>query len=285
MTRDPFEAAAMALEGSATGGSLGPAGPPVPLEAQARLLGGYVWVERRLFEILGAWVESEPLAEAQIIFDTYSQQHAWHAELFGERLPAADSLDSDWTSRAPSVELDRMLGELAGASSEPTHAARARGEHPSGRRPGGGTLLRLVGLARVVLPRLVAGYALHRRRTGTVSDAPVARSLRFVMHDEIEQWQAVEVLAQTLLRRPNDIAVVTAHQAHLEEFLAERGPGLVPWPTAEERSNVSATSDTGVDLDGSPAPPLSELSVQHEAWIAPAQVSDPSATSVYDRRS
>jgi hypothetical protein len=124
-----------------------------------------------------------------------------------------------------------MLGELSGASS-------------------GGTLLRLVGLSRVVLPRLVAGYALHVRRAGTVSDAPLARSLRFVVRDEIEQWQVVEVLAQTLLRRPNDVAVVTAHQARLEEFVAESGPGLVPWPETDAPTGV-ASSSSGADLDGS----------------------------------
>jgi hypothetical protein len=53
-----------------------------------------------------------------------------------------------------------------------------------------------------------------------------------VVRDEIEAWQAIETLVQTLVHRPHDIAVVTAHQQALEEVLAGTGPGLVPWPGA-----------------------------------------------------
>jgi hypothetical protein len=89
-----------------------------------------------------------------------------------------------------------------------------------------------VGLARVVLPRLIAGYGLHLHRAAPVADGPVVRSLRLVVRDEIEAWQAIETLVQTLVHRPHDIAVVTAHQQALEEVLAGTGPGLVPWPGA-----------------------------------------------------
>jgi hypothetical protein len=99
-------------------------------------------------------------------------------------------------------------------------------------------------MSRVVLPRLVTGLALHLRRTRSVADAPVARSLRLVMRDEIEQWQVTEALAQSLLRRPHDVAVVTAHQARLEEFVTENGPGLVPWPEAGVDTDVASASPT-----------------------------------------
>ncbi len=114
--------------------------------------------------------------------------------------------------------MDRLLALLAGGA--------------PGRAPpaAGGTLLRLVGLARVVLPRLVAGYGLHLRRAAPVADGPVVRSLRLVMRDEIEAWQATETLVESLVSRPHDIAVVTAHQQTLEEVLAGTGPGFVPWP-------------------------------------------------------
>jgi hypothetical protein len=76
----------------------------------------------------------------------------------------------------------------------------------------------------------VAGYGLHLRRVSLVAEAPLGRALRLVLRDEIEQWQAVETLTQALLRRPHDIAVVTAHQQHLEGLVADTGAGLVPWP-------------------------------------------------------
>jgi len=231
--RDPFEAASLALgtvplEAPAPTGTLA-----VPLEAQARMVGAYQWVERRLFEVLGAWGSAEVVPEVQVLFDVYSQQHAWHAQLFGERLPVLDAMDSAALVVSPSTGVERMLSELSGGARPgggPAITGRLMGEGSPGSGGSGGTLLRLVGLARAVLPRLVTGYVLHLRRVAPVADAALARSLRLVLRDETEQWQALEALAQTLLRRPNDIAVVTAHQQRLEELVAETGAGLVPWP-------------------------------------------------------
>jgi hypothetical protein len=214
---DPIEAMALAVEGLVTEASVPAGSAALTLEEQGRVIGGYQWIERRLFEVLGGWVVSEAVAEARLVFDVYSQQHAWHAELWADRLPVLDSLDPATLTLPPSVEVDRLLALLAGGSP---------GQAPAG----GGTLLRLVGLARVVLPRLIAGYGLHLRRAAPVADGPVVRSLRLVVRDEVEAWQATETLVQTLVHRPHDIAVVTAHQQSLEEVLAGIGPGLVAWP-------------------------------------------------------
>ncbi|HXQ74889.1 MAG TPA: hypothetical protein VN791_00235 [Acidimicrobiales bacterium] len=217
MTGDPTEAMALAVEGLGADVPTSAGIGALPLEVQARVVGGYQWIERRLFEVLGGWVPSEPVAEARLVFDVYSQQHAWHADLWAERLPVLDGLDPATLTLPPSVEVDRLLALLAGGGPGQAPAA-------------GGTLLRLVGLARVVLPRLVAGYGLHLRRAAPVADGPVVRSLRLVMRDEIEAWQATETLVESLVSRPHDIAVVTAHQQTLEEVLAGTGPGFVPWP-------------------------------------------------------
>lgn len=237
--RDPFEAASLALGTVPLEAPAPPGAVALPLEAQARLVGAYQWVERRLFEVLGAWGSSEVVPEVQVLFDVYSQQHAWHAELFAERLPVLDSLDPAALVVPPNAEVDRMLSELSGGARPTAGSAvtgRLMGEAPAGSGGSGGsggTLLRLVGLARAVLPRLVTGYVLHLRRAAPVAEAPLARSLRLVLRDEAEQWQATEALAQTLLRRPHDIAVVTAHQQRLEELVAETGAGLVPWPDGQ----------------------------------------------------
>lgn len=219
MPGDVTEVIALALEG------LGPDTPAaaghgaLALEQQARVIGSYRWIERRLFEVLGGWVTSEPVDEARLLFDVYSRQHAWHADLWAERLPVLDGLDPATLTLPPNVEVDRLIVLLSGGAPGPAAVA-------------GGTLLRLVGLARVVLPRLIAGYGLHLRRAAPVADGPVVRSLRLVVRDELEAWQASETLVQTLVDRPHDIAVVTAHQQALEEVLAGIGPGLVPWPRA-----------------------------------------------------
>ncbi|HUY22388.1 MAG TPA: hypothetical protein VMV22_08600 [Acidimicrobiales bacterium] len=232
--RDRFEAAAQALGGGPFGGGAF-GGRALSLDAQARVVGAYQWMERRLFEVLGSWAGNEPVPEAQVLFDVTAQQHAWHAELFAERLPALDSVDAATLTVPPSVEVDRMFAALAGAlrpgEGEPAAGdGTLMGRGPGSGAPSGGTLLRLVGLGRVVLPRLVAGYGLHLRRVSLVAEAPTGRALRLVLRDEVEQWQAVETLTQALLRRPHDIAVVTGHQQHLEGLVAETGAGLVPWP-------------------------------------------------------
>ena len=229
---DRFDAAALAL-GGAGGDGVGVSGrSALPLDVQARLVGSYQWVERRLFEVLGAWVASEAVSEARVLFDVYSQQHAWHAELFADRLPALDSVDPDSLVLPPSAEVDRMLATLAGVVSDsgPSAAGNLTGRGDEMDLSAGGTLPRLVGVGRVVLSRLITGYAIHLRRISPITDAPTARCLRLVLRDEAEQWQAIEALTQALLRRPHDVAVVTGHQQRLEQIIAGAGAGLVPWP-------------------------------------------------------
>jgi hypothetical protein len=182
------------------------------LVESARLIGGYRWVELRLFEILGSWVITETEPEARLLFDIQSGHHAWHAQLWGERLPEVEGVvEPDLVTVAPDEGTEELLATLGGVEG------------------GAGTLVRLVALARVVLPRVVCGYG-YLERAVAVSDAPVVRALRLAMRDDIEDWQAVELIVQSLIRRPNDVAVVTAHQQRLEALVVGSGPGLVPWP-------------------------------------------------------
>jgi hypothetical protein len=246
--RDPFEALALALGGSPGPSSAASGGPPLTLDEQARLVGGYQWAERRLFEVLGAWVESEPQVQAQVLFDIYSQQHAWHAELLSEWLPVRDGVEPGALVLPPTIEIDRLLATLSGTRADGGRSGTVDlGSLTGEERPAGGTLFRLAGVTRVVLPRLIAGYQLHLQRVAPVADAPLARCLRLVLRDEVEQWQVLELLTQTLVRRPHDVAVVTAHQQRLEEMVAATGPGLMPWPEGAEPDPVPEVTDHGHD--------------------------------------
>jgi hypothetical protein len=195
---------------------LGYATSGLTLVGTAQLVGGYRWIEGRLFEVLGSWVTTETVHEARLLFDVQSQLHAWHSELWAERIPSVEGVsDPDSVTRAPSDGVDELLSALGGSHD---------GEF------GSGTLVRLVGLSRVVLPRLLAGYLRHQRLAAPASDAPVVRALRLTIGDEVDAWQQTELIVQGLIRRPHDVAVVTAYQQHLESLIAGSGPGLVPWP-------------------------------------------------------
>jgi hypothetical protein len=198
------------------------------LVQQARVLGGYVWVEKRLFEILGAWVTDETTPELRLVFDAGSLEHAWHSELFAERLPALEFLGADGTPGAPSPEVGGFFDALGEAQTPAT---------------------RLAGLGRVVLPRLVTGYWSHLGRSALVADAAVVRALRLVLRDEIEAWRATEAHLETHIRTPDELRVALEHAAALEARVATSGPGLVPWPSEgkdkREKGPDSARSEGG----------------------------------------
>lgn len=183
----------------------------LPLPTTAALVGGYRWIEQRLFELLGGWAAGATRPELRVHLDQQSARHAWHASLWADRLPVRDGVSADELTVAPAVAA-RVLDGLDGSGSE------------------GAPLL--AGLYRVVLPRLVTGYRCHLGATAPVSDGPVIRALRLVLTDEIEDWHAGERLVQSLLVRPEDVAAVSALQHKLESWVVEAGTGagLTGWP-------------------------------------------------------
>ncbi len=203
---------------------------PLPLDATAALVGEYRWIESTLYRLLGEWVTDMPVAAVQVQLDAQSMRHAWHAELWAERLPVLAGIDPDGAHRAVRSEC-RPVGGLVG-DRPPAGLAGAgppAGEEPSGRP---GALPRLAGLYRVVLPRLVTTYERHLRRWRPVTDGPVARALRLVLNDEIEDWRAGERLVERLVTRPHDVAAVYEFLQRLESAVVGAGAssGLVPFP-------------------------------------------------------
>jgi hypothetical protein len=130
----------------------------LPLGRTAELVGAYRWVELALYRALGEWSVSIPLPEAQLVLAEQSARHAWHAELWADRLPVLDGVDPDALT-APPGPAAPVLAALVGAED----AALP------------GVLPRLAGLYRVVLPRLVVTYRDHLARTVPATDAPTAR--------------------------------------------------------------------------------------------------------------
>jgi hypothetical protein len=84
----------------------------------------------------------------------------------------------------------------------------------------------------VVLPRLITSYERHLRVVDPVIDGAVARALRLVLNDEIEDWHAGERLVQRLMTRPHDVAAVHEFLERLESAVVGvgSGSGLVVFP-------------------------------------------------------
>ncbi|MHB1710823.1 MAG: hypothetical protein ACYCV7_05410 [Acidimicrobiales bacterium] len=198
--------------------------PSLPLEITAGLVGGYRWIEQALFELLGSWVVDIPLAGVKIHLDAQSARHGWHAELWGDRLPVMFNADPDGLTRPPEPA-GRVLATLAGQ--RPSSASSPRTGKPGWAwetpedddtaldRPG--ALPRLAGLYRVIMPRLVVSYGRHLRAASAVADAPLIRTLRLVLADELEDWHAGERLVQRLMTRPHDVEAVHPFLQRLEK--------------------------------------------------------------------
>ena len=183
---------------------------PLPLDTTAALVGEYRWIETALYEMLGSWVADMPVAAVQVHLDGQSLRHAWHAELWGDRLPVMAGADPDGLT-APSPGTAALFEVLDG-------------------RPG--ALPLIAGLYRVVLPRLVTSYERHLAVTSPITDGPVARALRLVLNDEIADWRAGERIVERLMARPHDVAAVHEFLQTLETAVVADGPrsGLVAFP-------------------------------------------------------
>jgi len=183
----------------------------LPLPVTESLVGGYRWTEQRLFELLGTWAAEATAPELRVHLDAQSGRHAWHASLWADRLPVRDGVSADELTVAPTVAA-RVLASLdrSGPEAAPLVA----------------------GLYRVVLPRLVTGYANHLRAAAPVGDGPVIRALRLVMSDEVEDWHAGERLVQRLLTHPDDVDSASVATRELESLFVEAGTGegLTGWP-------------------------------------------------------
>jgi hypothetical protein len=155
-----------------------------------------------------AAVHPDAAPAAAVLLSSWSTEHAWHAELWADRLPVTAAIDAEALVVLP-APLPEILARVASAA----------------------PLAQLAALIRFVLPRLVITYERHLATASAVSEGPTRRALALVVRDEREAWEAGEALVQGLLT--DEEAVVAAGQAvvELEQRLVAAGGGwglLVP---------------------------------------------------------
>jgi hypothetical protein len=121
------------------------------LAETSRRMGEAIWVEERIFELLGAEVRSDLPAHTRVTLAECSRRAAWRAEQLRARLPEAPGF------AAGDVVVDPAVDRLDGAS--------------------------LDDVVTRALPWLDAEYDDHLGRCSWVSDASVARTLEVVLAD------------------------------------------------------------------------------------------------------
>jgi hypothetical protein len=211
------------------------------LLAAAEVIGGYRWLEHRLFEITGAWSAQAYDPAVRLHLFEASHQHAWHAELWADRLPALAHLDPEALSLpygpavGPLIDTLSTTGTDSGGQGVGDPVAGGDGPDEGldqSLDPASADVARLAALYRVVVPRLVATYGHHRQRAVPLTDGPTIRALTLALRDEVEAWQSGESLLESLLVSPRLAGVAADSQRRLEGKLVGAGVrlGLAPWP-------------------------------------------------------
>lgn len=157
---------------------------PLTFLESSRRLGAYLWIESRLYEVVGSWAREAPEPEAKVLFDLLSSHHSWRADLWAGHMPRLKEIDLAELVRAPTPALEETLNWLE-APSETAGGVTPRGGS-------GETESLMIAHGRVILPRLAAVYRRHLARTSPASDAPLIRSLNIAASDISDDWAEEE---------------------------------------------------------------------------------------------
>jgi hypothetical protein len=135
--------------------------PGLTIDDTARFLSHATWLERRLFEAVGAWVPSTPERAVKLAFARESRRFGWHAELLEPLRPS--TRDHDVAERGP---LDAGWRQLVARMLAATNTA-ARLER-----------------LEDVLGSAIDCYETHLAAMRSFRDGPVLRVVRIVLDDE-----------------------------------------------------------------------------------------------------
>jgi hypothetical protein len=170
-------------------------------EESGRRVAAFAWIERRLGEVLTAAATSADGPVAAVL-SRQAAHHAWHATLWTEQLvPAGATVAADTKPAGPAAEVLDLVA--AGAPFE-----------------------QLVGLSRVVMPRLIAAYTYHRTAVGRDLDATGARWFRLLLDDEHDDRRELELFVQAQLTSAGAVDRAASFQSQLEMLFVRSG-GLV----------------------------------------------------------
>jgi hypothetical protein len=177
---------------------------PLTIDEAARRIGGYKWLEMRLFEVFGSAMSLVKEPQLKVVVGEQCYHHAWHAELWHTRLPALREMSGDQFAQPAHPGVEQLLEAISLAED---------------------SLELFTGVYRVLLPYKIAAYTDHLANTSPITDGPTIRSLHQVLTDEMADWRIGQSLLQSLLGHAEDVDRVAAFQARLEKMVV--GVGLL----------------------------------------------------------
>jgi hypothetical protein len=197
------------------------------VEASARRVRHYRYVEERMMRALAGWIALTPELPVKLLFGRHVWDCAQHADLWGRRLPEL---------RAPAQQ------------SEPANAGIVRFlDRLDAREARGESLERVVGVYRVLKPHLLATYQAHLAAANPVYEPPTRRILeRCIAEERRHVAGGAVVLARLLADGPRRQRAVDWERS-LCEALAEAG-GVTGDAPSPPRSFDSEGADPAGDL-------------------------------------
>ena len=167
----------------------------------ATWVGQSTWLEQRVFAVMGNCQRALSDAPLTVMLARHARQHAWHAEVWRDRLPELRELDVEALVVSPPGGIDEVLDRIDGAVSDVGAAAIGAGWY------------------RTVLPYLVVRSDRLAGRLSEVSDAPIRRWLGFVASDEVAAWREGESLVRSMLGNRTDLDEALTFHHELERLL------------------------------------------------------------------
>lgn len=172
------------------------------LLTMARRVGNHVWVERRLFEWLGSWTGVVlPVPEVTVFLGEQASRHGSHAELLSARLPRLREVDAEELV-APVDDEGRRFMESVMVEPDPDHLIEA-----------------LTGQYRVLLPVLLGSYHSLLESASPHADGSLARWLRIIVWEDLDEWRRGEALLRSLVTDPAAVDRAADRQRELERLL------------------------------------------------------------------
>ena len=130
------------------------------IEELGRRARRWIAVEELMFETLGRWARELPDPAVKRLFGTWCQRHAWHVELWRDRLPSVVALDGEGD------DVDGWIAPVRTALADVSTSAEA-----------------IAVLRDSVLPALEGALSEHREAVDPLLDGPTARVLDLVAAD------------------------------------------------------------------------------------------------------